>query len=504
MQREATLTFSSQRRNLLRSGIVRLTFVGSLIVLFAVALWLRGMTVALMPIDWDENYYLNIASNFIERGDLTPYMWRLDSDTNIIAGSGTGYGVLLLNLWLQYVDFSFTGGRIFMFLVAVANMGAAYALAWTWWRTHIAGLVAAVAAAALSSSFVTVYVRMDAPGVLAYTLVLWLHIVAVRRDKAWLHLLTGIAVIAAAEFHILATLYIGALAVYYAVDHVVKSWQARQWIKITPAVWFGVGAFAAGVLYIVVHILPDPRAYFIIPQDCYYCEPASLGKEFERYRNYWNARPVEVVIGAAVMLLALVRFRAEDRHYLLLLGGFLLALATVSPPTQPRYSAHGWIWIALGAGGLFTANFPRWARAAERFYMREALVIAGAVALLVFQWGQFEHYRNPTTQLTLGEQRQRVVNMDLPRDTVILGYAPYYEDFLDYPLFMSYNSGEKYGMELRGEAYPDLLEREQPDVLVIHVRSYEPLMDYAERHDFVRVMEHLWVRPELCAAGYCS
>jgi hypothetical protein len=496
--------FTSRRRALLRSNTVRLVFIGALIVLFGVALWLRGMTVALMPIDWDENYYLNIGSNFIERGDLTPYMWRLDSDTNIIAGSGTGYGVLLLTAWLKYVDFSFTGGRILMFLIGVANMGAAYGLARAWWRSHVAGLVAALTAAALSSSFVTVYVRMDAPGVLAYTLVLWLHIVAVRQNKAWLHLLTGVAVIAAAEFHILATLYIGALAVYYAVDHVVKSWQARQWITITSAVWFGVGAFVAGVLYIVVHILPDPQAYFIIPQDCYYCEPASLMKEFERYQKYWSARPVEVAVGAVVMLLALARFRAEDRHYLLLLGGFMLTLAVVSPPTQPRYSAHGWIWIALGAGGVFTANTPEWAQFAERFYLREALVLAGVVALLLFQWGQFDGYRNPTTQLTLGEQRERVVNMDLPRDTVILGYAPYYEDFTDYPLFMSYNSGEKYGMELRGETYADLLRREQPDVLVIHVSSYDPLTAYAKRHDFVRVMEHLWVRPELCAAGYCS
>jgi len=37
----------------------------------------------------DESYYINIFQNFVDRGELTPYMWRMGGDTNIIAGSGT-------------------------------------------------------------------------------------------------------------------------------------------------------------------------------------------------------------------------------------------------------------------------------------------------------------------------------------------------------------------------------------------------------------------------------
>ncbi len=34
---------------------------------------------------WDENYYINLFQNFVDRGELTPYMWRLGSETAGIA-----------------------------------------------------------------------------------------------------------------------------------------------------------------------------------------------------------------------------------------------------------------------------------------------------------------------------------------------------------------------------------------------------------------------------------
>ena len=49
----------------------------------------------------DENYYINIYQNYVDRGELTPYMWRLGGDTNIIAGSGTGYGIFVLIGWMR-------------------------------------------------------------------------------------------------------------------------------------------------------------------------------------------------------------------------------------------------------------------------------------------------------------------------------------------------------------------------------------------------------------------
>ncbi len=479
-------------------------FVAALGIVVVVALYLRVQTLNLMPIDWDENYYLNIGSHFIERGGLTPYMWRLDADTNIIAGSGTGYGIYALVLWLKYAGLTFESGRWFMFIVSLLNGVAMYGLATAWWGRHEAGLVAAAFAAALSSTFQTIYVRMDAPGVLAYTLVLWLYIAAVRRDVWWLHVAVGVAAIAAAEVHILATLYVAAISLVYAAETVGKLWEDRHWRALFPAVWFGVGALVAGLLYIVVHILPNPQAYFIIPSDCPNCAPASITKEISRYTEYWNTFPVETVVAAVVLRFALARFRIADRRYLMLVIGFVLAMAVVSPPTQPRYLLHGWALIALGAGGMLSLPEDR-LNTGWRWLTREAALL-GLAALLVFQWMQFDGYRNPRFQYTLGEQRRAAVEIGFPRETVIMGYAPYYADFLAYPNFLAYSprGGENYGMELRGETYAEFIERERPEVIVTHAERNEVLVDYMERNGFITVMDHFFVHPDLCAQGYCT
>ncbi len=485
-------------------GILTRVFVAAVGLVIIVALAMRVQTLQLMPIDWDENYYLNIGSNFIERGGLTPYMWRLDPDTNIIAGSGTGYGIYALVIWLKYAGLTFESGRWFMFIVSMLNVVAMYGLATAWWGRHEAGLVAAAFAAALSTSFASAYVRMDAPGVLSYTLVLWVYIAAVRRDVWWLHVAAGVAAIAAAEVHILATLYIAAISLVYAAETAGKLWEERYWRALFPAAWFGVGALVAGLLYIAVHILPDPQAYFIIPNDCPNCEPASIAKEVSRYTKYWQAFPVEAVVGIIVVRFALARFRPADRRYIMLVIGFVLALAVVSPPDQPRYILHGWALIALGAGGMLSLPDGSMS-AARRWLLREAALI-GLVALLLFQWTEFDSYRNPRFQLTLGEQRRAAVQMDFPTDTVIMGYAPYFADFLDYPLFLSYatDGGENYGIELRGETYTDFQQREQPEVIIAHIEGNPVMMDYIRDVGFVRIMDHFWVHPALCGQGYCN
>ena len=62
---------------------------------------------------YEENYYLNIAQNYADRGELTPYMWQL-GDSNIIAGSGSGYGIIILIYWLNLVGESLIWGRMLM------------------------------------------------------------------------------------------------------------------------------------------------------------------------------------------------------------------------------------------------------------------------------------------------------------------------------------------------------------------------------------------------------
>ena len=91
----------------------RLWQLAGLFIMLGLVLKLFAMQFA--PVHIDSNYYLNIASNFIERGELTPYMWRLGADTNIIAGSGTGYGIWL-NYWFNVVGLSLLSGYLCIWL----------------------------------------------------------------------------------------------------------------------------------------------------------------------------------------------------------------------------------------------------------------------------------------------------------------------------------------------------------------------------------------------------
>ncbi|MEO1442732.1 MAG: hypothetical protein AAFV33_20185, partial [Chloroflexota bacterium] len=54
-------------------------------IIIPVALLLKFAAIFVWTVHFDTNYYLNIGSNFIERGGLTPYMWRIPPDANILA-----------------------------------------------------------------------------------------------------------------------------------------------------------------------------------------------------------------------------------------------------------------------------------------------------------------------------------------------------------------------------------------------------------------------------------
>ena len=166
-------------------------------------------------IHWDENYYINIYQNYVDRGELTPYMWRLGGDTNIIAGSGTGYGIFVLIGWMRIFGESLFGVRMLMVLAGLVTAWVYYLTAKKWWGSQEAGIAALVFGLVSTSAFYTLVGRMDAIGILSYSLLLLLHITAVRQEKKWPHFLVGAAAILTTEFHILGILYLGGLALYY-------------------------------------------------------------------------------------------------------------------------------------------------------------------------------------------------------------------------------------------------------------------------------------------------
>jgi hypothetical protein len=455
-------------------------------------LFLKALSMAIAPVHWDTNYYLNIGSNFIERGELTPYMWRLGADTNIIAGSGTGYGILLLDYWFKFFGLSLLSGYIFMYIIGLASLVVIYFVARDWWCDPIAG-IGAVVFVVLSQSFIeSFYIRMDAPALLAYSLILWLHLSAVHSNRNVLHAAVGVALILAAEIHILALLYVVALSFYYAVEHLQTMRQQRRLWIITPSLYYFSGLLMAGIAYFLVHVAPDPEAYFIIVRKCPFCEPAGPIKELQRYIIIMKERGIEALIFVIALAAAFLRRSKADSHYITLVFGFFIALAVVSPPAQIQYMSHMLPLIGVGIGGLFakaytpdgTLNFQR---------LRIGVVIASYLFLNQYSTLLLISANKPATPPGIEYVREYI-----PTDTVVMGLPSLFHNLLEYGRFLSYQSGERYGIALRHEDYLTFWARERPVVFV-----GEPAEDdgewwfYMKTHDFQQVREDVWVAGDL-------
>lgn len=471
------------------------------VVIIGLALLLKLVALLVWRVHLDTNYYLNIASNFIERGGLTPYMWRVPPEANIVAGSGTGYGILIQTYWLKAFGLNLISGRVLSYLASALALVPMYFTVRRWWDAPTA-LVSVTLAAVSVTFLVLLTMRMDALGMLGYSTVLLVHVYAVASGRWWLHALAGVLAIAVTELHILGTVYVFGLAFYYAVDFLRTAW-AQRGIPWRHGAWFYYGgAFVAGLVYIWLRILPNPDDYFLISSLCLYCEPASLSNEAVRYVVALARRPVEMGLLIVAVYTALRRRTPQDVHYLLLVAGCVLALGIISPPLLPVYTSHLWAVIMLGVGAAFThgrgaaLKLPRW-----------RLRAIGGLAALVLAVYSVQIVRLATAP-NPPDPRIAYVQEHLPSDAVIAGNDSLYHHLLDYPLYLS--NGEEFGLivstTLRGERGADVWERERPDAVLldfdnatsqIEPEHVDSLRAYIVDNGFVEVVPGLWIPPEL-------
>jgi hypothetical protein len=458
------------------------------ILAFGVALKLVGVWT--FPTHVDANFYLNIGTNALLDGDLTPRMWRLPDDSGIIAGSGTGYGILLLTGWFRLFGVSVLAGRLLMVILGVVFTVVIALAASVWWQDRYVGVAAGLFAGVSTSPFFAFQVRMDMAGYLAYALVLWGLALAIHHKRAWGYGVVGLGLVAAAEFHILALVYIVGVTLMLLVE-VLLDWRTtRRLSALFPFVWYAVGGLVGGIIYAAVHILPNPSGYFLIATACPACDPRGWPKELERFRNFYAFRPVEAALVTVSLIAALTRRTPADRRWLLLFGGGVLAYPLISPPSQIEYISHMAPLFVMGIATLTVHGF----RQRGAFSPRGALVVhAVALMLLFVQAGRLWFVANlpdrtPPEIVALREY-------DLPYDTVIMGNFLLYEYLIPYTEFLSFDKEDVYTLTLRGEDYPTFWAREAPTVFIGDPTTNAELVAYLEAADFVEVTENLWLHP---------
>lgn len=442
---------------------------------------------------YDENYYLDITQNYIARGEITPYMWRL-GDLPIIAGGGSGYGILLLIAGLQAVGNSLVWGRILMAAVNLISAGVIYWVARKWWTSRLAGLAAFGYAIVATSSFNTIIVKMDALGILSYSLILLLYVYAYPKERFWLHFLVGVGIVATAEFHILGVIYMFALAACYGYDLLHDSIANRRLVIRRSAWGFAAGALSAGIVYLVIHVLPDPEAYFVISQTCFECNESILVTEGKRLLRLLAFRPHEVLILLAVIVLAVKRKKEADRRYLVLALGWLVGQALAGSPPYDHYFNHSWPVLAIGVGGAvaFGSNY-------KSHPLRIPAAITAGFALLAVTTGMYLTGSYPsllTYKLEPGPQ-VLYIQQNIEKDEIVMGNVPNYYYLRDYSNYLAYRDGSVYGAILRGEDLLAFWRRTQPKAILLGqdlIEKDAELQQYLAEGAFEQIMPDLWVR----------
>lgn len=445
---------------------------------------------------YDENYYLNIAQSYAIRGELTPYLWRL-GDTSIVAGGGSGYGILLLNFWLNLVQNSLFWGRMLMVACGLLSALVMYFVAKAWWNSKIAGVAAFLLAIASTSSFYALILKMDALAILTYCLVLLLYTVAERSDKPFVHAGVGVAAILTVEFHSLGILYVFALACLYLYEQVSGMLEQKKWVINRAGLAFAAGAFVTGIVYLLMHVLPDTDAYFVISRQCFECNEPILATELKRLVRLLILRPHEILLLVLVGL-GLLRVKSkESRRFLVLMAGWVLAQALFGSPPYVHYTNHFWPVLALGVGGWF-ACAPSVQKIRQRIPLGYALALVSLLLNLDLHLSGNHPYLLAYPLKTSPAVQYVLENIET--DTVVMGNIPTYYPLRNYSSYLAYRDGCEYGAYLRGESMLDFWRRVQPQVLILDEEKYVEdgeLKTYLNENKFVNVMPELWLAPVL-------
>jgi hypothetical protein len=469
-------------------------YVISLTIILSVVfrIWVSSPTW----LHFDENYYINIAQNFADRGELTPYMWRI-GDANIIAGSGSGYAILILTEWMRLVGESLFWGRMLMVFAGLLTAVVMYKTASIWWDSRIAGIAALLFGLVSTSSFYTLIFRMDSIGILVYSLLLWLHIYAVRKGSDWSHFFLGVGAVFALEFHVLGSLYLVGFAIYYASQSLREAISKRRILVSKAATLFVLGTVLAGVVYVIIHILPDPEAYLVVSRTCYECSERIIETEFKRLIRLLAFRPLDLIIFLVVLLAALVRNKSEDHHFLILLMGWVATMVIIGVPPYTHYTNHGWPLLALGVAGFISKGFD-YRESEFRFsvgiILSLVLLFSNLGLYLLKSYPYFYGYERKTTEAVEYIQEQ------IPQDAVVLARVPSFYSLREFRNFIAYEGGEDYGVKLRGETKTDFWRRESPQVIYLAeglVNQDKALTAYMNEHEFEHVMRDLWIAKDL-------
>lgn len=315
-----------------------------------------------------------------------------------------------------------------------------------------------------------------------------------------LHFIAGFVIAFSVEGHLLAYQFGVGIALIYLAHWGQHLWQRKRLFIDGRMVALGLGASLALLIYVSIHILPDPKQaiHFLIsyaPSDRTSSEQAAAALFIiQRQIEVWlETSPIETWIMLVALVLAVRRFQRGDRLILtLLIVSEALTVATYGY-YRAFYQVHFLPLVALLIGKALADGFDL-AAGVRPSYARMSQLALASMALVV-TLSVFTDAANTTTDPMRAEFEAigQQLAATIPDSDVVVANEDY---FLTMPRMNFYSisiiaTPTWFIPTVQGL---DLWNQLQPDVFVISSQidnpKYVPLetiYEYMELHSFKNV-----------------
>jgi len=292
-------------------------------------------------------------------------------------------------------------------------------------------------------------------------------------------------------------MYVGAVAVFDGIRDIQLLIRERRLVWNVYPIYYFLGAGLFGLLYVIVHILPDPAAYFLIPSSCDICLGGILQTVPALLSKIVTQRPVEFLLLVTVLYAAVKnRNTNPHQHFLILLTGYFITHLAVNPPAWIQYYYPIVPLLSIGLGG-YVSKFISASKQDKR-QTRIHLLLGISLLMLLLNLAYFHTGRIPfenaypipdTTEI-------QYIQDHIPDSTVVMSSVSYFYPLKAYRNFLDYRKQIWYGLTLRDESLEAFLARMDPQVIYIQQSTYDRdlvLQQFVEAREFVHVTPNLWV-----------
>lgn len=474
-------------------------------------------------LEWDETYYMSLATTAAEGLGLYPHIYGYP---RMPIMGGTGYAAYVYAWAVQLAGPTVFALRAVSLLASIAGLAAMWLLVKTLYGSGTAWMAAALTSA-LQLFVMSNSIRMDAMTFAWVTSALCLTALAMQRWNApRLHLFAGLAFGLGLQVHLDTVVTAVAVGLLYLALWVRRFRPDRRIPLPSQMLLYVSGWFLGLVVFVWLNILPDPEAFYkttvLVRVDAtgWYSGGTSsifgsfldprilLAKESERYGVLFNALPrIEIILAAAAILALFARRTVVDLSVAVVIAGVLGVGAIVLNNASPLYFIHVLPALVVPLGPLFTHGLTRTSKVptdalGPHSMLAFAVVIAALCAVNSARSVRY-HLSRPAQDAADAQLASRVRAVAPQRCTVAGDAGLYVGHFADYPFFISSRPTEvAYAMLYYGitseAAYWQI---KSPDVVFSRDSLRDGLADYVSGEGLIQVDKGIWIRSGGCSAA---